>query len=89
MKIEIIEGFHLPEARTVKDNTYYSQKAYINKGGAFPEQFLVPLAAPINAYPIGNYEIDPNSYQVNQYGSLEINRFNLKLLPIKNNTLSK
>ena len=80
MKISIIENYHLPIAKTIKEKTYYSQLAFINKGGPFPEQFEIPLDAPINAYPIGdNYRLTDDSFTINQYGTLELNRFRMKL----------
>lgn len=80
MNISILDGFHLPKSRQVKENTFYSQTAYADMGGAFPVAFEIPLETPAHAYPIGNdYVLSPSSFKVNQYGNLELNRFQIKL----------
>jgi hypothetical protein len=80
MNVSILEGFHLPTTKTIKENTFYEQKAYADMGGAFPVEFKLPLNSPVEANPIGSdYELDPASFKINQYGNLEIDRFNIKL----------
>lgn len=83
MKISILDGYHLPKSKTVKDNTFYSQTAYAYLGGAFPVAFEIPLETPAHAYPIGDdYTLCPSSFKVNQYENLELNRFKLKLVRV-------
>jgi hypothetical protein len=80
MNVSIIEGFHQPATKTIKENTFYEQKAYADFEGPYPVEFKIALNAPVDAYPIGSdYELDPSSYKVNQYGNLELDRFNIKL----------
>lgn len=81
MKISIVQGHHLPESRTTKVGLMWSQRAYAHLGGAFPAEIKVSLQSPQDAYPVGEYELSDESFGVGQYGDLEINRFNFKLVP--------
>jgi hypothetical protein len=83
MKISIKQGYETVIPKVVNDKTYFNQKAYADFGGPYPVEFLLSIDGPAQAYPIGDYTLDPSSYRVNQYGSLEINRFEIKLLPFK------
>ncbi|MBL4607955.1 MAG: hypothetical protein JKY01_09030, partial [Pseudomonadales bacterium] len=82
MKVAIIDGHHQPEVKQNKDQTrtWYEQKAFIDLGGAFPVQFKISLNNITEAFPVGDdYELTPESYKVNQYDNLEIDRWNLKI----------
>ncbi len=61
----------------------HEQRAYVHQGGAHPTPFTLSLRSPAEAYPAGDYELDPSSLQVNGYGGLELNRFEMRLTPIK------
>ena len=89
--VEIIEGHHLPISKTIKEKTYYSQKAYIDLGGPFPVEFDLPIEAPVNANPIGKgYVLCPSSFKVNQYGNLELDKYNTKIIrPLPHNAATK
>jgi hypothetical protein len=90
MKIEIMENHSAVQSRNVPgkdgkpDNTFYSQKAYAHTGGAFPVEFKIPLSNHNDAYRVGVYQLDPESYQVGRFGDLEINRYEMKLIPLEN-----
>ena len=82
MKITIVEGHHQPESRTTQKGLMWSQKAYADLGGAFPAQMKITLQSPNEAYRPGDYELSPESFRIGQYGDLEVNRFNIKLVPV-------
>lgn len=81
MKITIVQGHHQPDSRNTQKGTMWSQKAYADLGGAFPAEIKISLQSPERAYAVGEYELSPQSFKVGQYGDLEVNRFNIKLVP--------
>jgi hypothetical protein len=91
MKIEILttNNAHLPVPRTFKgrdgkpDRTVYEQKAYVHLGGVFPVEFKLSHDDHNNAYEAGTYKLNPESFKVGQYGDLQLDRFNIKLEPVK------
>jgi len=48
----------------------------------FPVEMNVSLGENDQPYPAGKYEIAESSFQINQYGSLELSKYNLKLVPV-------
>lgn len=82
MKIEIVAGHHQPHSRQTKNGgMMYWQDGYCHMGGAFPTQVRIPLRDQTKAYPPGQYDLSPESFTVGQYGDLQINRFELFLIP--------
>lgn len=79
----------MPTPRTFKgkdgkpDRTVYEQKAFAHLGGVFPVQFTLTHDDHKNAYEIGEYQLAPESFKIGPYGDLQIDRYNLKLKPIK------
>ena len=82
MKVSILKGHEQVQQKQVKDRTFYEQLAYAHLGGAFPVEFRLTVRDAHSGYPVGDYELDPGSFRVNQFNSLEINRFELKLQPL-------
>jgi len=87
MKIEIIKGHEQPISRSINTQNgqkmIHEQTAYAYTGGAFPVEFKIPLNSAADAYGVGEYTLDPRSFQVNRFGSLEINRFEIRLVAEK------
>lgn len=87
MKIEIIKGHEQPISRMITTQngpkTIHEQTAYAYTGGAFPVEFKIPLDSHGDAYPVGEYSLHPGSFTVNRFGSLEINRFQIRLVAEK------
>ena len=81
LKISIIEGHHLVQQRQTKNGVRYFQEAYAHLGGAFPQQIEIPLRAPTDGKPIGDYELDISTFQVGRFKNLELNPFELRLKP--------
>lgn len=81
LKISIIDGHHQALSRTTKNGVRYFQEAYVHLGGAFPQQIEIPLKAPADANPIGDYSLDVSNFQAGKYKNLELNPFELKLVP--------
>jgi hypothetical protein len=78
--LEVVEGHHVVEQKLSRDNKpYFEQKAYAHFGGAFPQEFVMRLESPANAYAIGKYIIKSESFRVNQYRKLELNPYGLVL----------
>ncbi|NQV69170.1 MAG: hypothetical protein HQ498_03990 [Pseudohongiella sp.] len=86
MKVPVIkienEEAHF-DLRTIGTRQVKEQNAYADLGGKHP--LLIKFNLPesqTTAYPVGQYSIDVASYRIGKYGSLEINPFELKLLPL-------
>lgn len=82
LKIKIIEGHHQPQSRNTKNGVRYYQNAYADLGGAFPQHIEVPLRNPVDAKPVGEYTIELSSFQVGRFKNLELNPFELNLVPM-------
>lgn len=90
MMIEILDtnGANIPVPRTFAAKgdrparTVYEQKAYLHKGGVFPEEFLITHNDPNEAYPVGRYQLSGPSFKINQYKQLELDRFKIALTPL-------
>ncbi|RDL42757.1 hypothetical protein DN730_18230 [Marinomonas piezotolerans] len=90
LKISIIEGHNLPQSRNTKSGLRYYQEAYAHLGGAYPQQIEIPLQAPTDAKPVGEYELDLSAFRVGRFKNLELNPFDLPLIPTaKNISLGK
>ena len=90
LKISIIEGHNLPQSRNTKNGLRYFQQAYAHMGGAYPQEIEIPLQAPTDAKPVGEYELALSAFRVGRFKNLELNPFDLPLVPItKNITLGK
>ena len=63
--------------------TIHEQQAYYHNGGAYPMPFKLSIRTPADAYPSGEYTLHPDSFTTNQYGNLELNRFEMRLVPLK------
>jgi hypothetical protein len=81
LKISVIDGHHLVQQRQTKNGVRYFQEAYAHLGGAFPQQIEIPLRDPADAKPIGDYTLDLSTFQVGRFKNLELNPFELKLVP--------
>lgn len=77
LKIEVKEGFHLPESRTFNETVRWSQKMYVHAGGAYPFEAKLPLDGPQDALEVGIYTLQPSAFQAGKYGDLELNRFDM------------
>lgn len=79
---------HLPEPRTFPAKgdraarTVYEQKVYADMGGIFPVMFKISHDDHNAAYPVGEYELAPSSFKINQYDQLELDRYNIRLTPL-------
>lgn len=85
MIIEIIKGSDVPTSRQFKnkpDELSWSQPAFAHLGGHFPVEIKLPLKNATFAHPVGKYNLDKDSFKVGQYGDLEINRWEINLVPI-------
>ena len=84
--IEILEGRNTPIARNVNTKkgpqTFFHVDAYAHLGGAFPVQFRLPAQSSTHIFSPGHYQLSPESFKVGQYGDLEIDRFNMALVPL-------
>lgn len=71
-------------SRTYQSNgetkTRYYQEAGIEKRG-FQELIVIQLRQDEDPYKAGEYTVDPSSYRAGRYGDLEINPFELRLIP--------
>ncbi len=88
LKISIVEGHHHPKSKNTKSGVRHHQDAYVHLGGAYPQQIEIPLNSAAEAFAIGDYQLNLNSFRVGKYKSLELNPFELNLLPF-NKSVSK
>ena len=83
LKISIIDGHHQPQSRPTKSGMRHYQEAYAHMSGVYPQQIEIPLKNPSEAKPVGDYTLDLSSFQVGRYKNLELNPFELQLVPIQ------
>lgn len=58
------------------------QRAALDLGGGYELPFRVTLGnGPV--YPVGDYQLSPDSFKLTEYGDLQLGR-SIKLLPMKN-----
>ncbi len=86
MKIQILKGHEAPVINQFttskgKDMTLYEQKAYMHKGGAFPEEFTISHGTAGEVLPVGDYKICPTSFEKNNFGSLSLSQYDTKFIP--------
>ena len=62
--------------------TIHEQQAYFHTGSAYPMPFKLSIRTPADAYPSGEYTLHPDSFTVNKFGGLEINRFEAPAAPM-------
>jgi len=77
--IILIKSVNVVTSKTNKGTTIVRQQAAIDQGRDFPLVFELVVDKP---YQPGQYRLDENAYRVNQYGSLELDPYNLKLVPL-------
>jgi len=96
--IEILDkdGAHIPTPKTFAakpaigdkparaERTVFEQKAFVDLGGVFPVLMKITLDDHKDAYPVGKYQISPDSFEVNNFGQLALKRFDFKLIPLTN-----
>lgn len=83
MLIEVFQENTNKCVKTVGDNDFHFQVAYLHlESTKFPVEFQLSLGRSDSAYPAGMYSLSDSSFRVNQYGSLELNRFAMKLIPV-------
>ncbi len=86
MKIEIFDS-HV-EQRQVggrdghPPRIFYDQEAYAHLGGRFPSQFRLSHREFKNIYKPGQYKLAASSYRIGRYGDIELNPYELKLVPL-------
>lgn len=68
---------------TGEQRTIHEQQAYFHTGGAYPVPFKLSIRNASEAYPSGKYTLHPSSFRVNKFGTLELNRYEIRLSPIK------
>ena len=73
-----IDSKKLPSGRKV-----YSQVGYVQLKGKYPREITIPLEENQKAYKTGKYHIGLDSYQISQYGKLELHPYQLILIPVK------
>lgn len=85
--IEIFEGKNTPLARNVTTKsgpkTFYHVPAAVDTGGLYPVEFRFPVESENHFITPGKYTLPNTSFKVGPYGDLEIDRFNMLLVPIK------
>jgi hypothetical protein len=58
------------------------QIAYMHTGDLYPVKVIFNFNNAHECQAVGKYYLSPQSFRVNLYGSLELDRFNLKFVPV-------
>lgn len=82
MSIVTVKEVKVREEVNRKTGAVFHKQKVALKQGAYELPFDIPVS-PDRPYPIGDYLISPESYRINQYGGLELNRFELALDRLK------
>ena len=88
LKIEIFADCAQVETKVIPANekrgavTIYHQRVYCYFGGKFPEECFFPVADTNSGYPAGVYTLAPTSFTRDNFNNLDLNRFNLSLIPL-------
>lgn len=83
LKFEIVQGHHTPRSVIRGDKTRLEQEIYMHKGEAFPTKVVLSFDNAHECLPVGNYTLCQSSFRTNQYNSLELDRWNLKFIPME------
>lgn len=75
----IIKSSNVRQEKTQKGTVIIKQQAAMDQGRDFPLVFDLVVSEP---YPAGEYILDPGSFRISQYGSLELDPYGLKLKPL-------
>lgn len=65
----------------------WKQQVAINVGGDFQLPFEVEVKSQDSGYPVGEYYLAPECFRVSRFGSIEINSFSVRLVPIQQSKL--
>ena len=77
---EMIDEREVAATPTREAFTSYSQAALLWKDGEkWPSQFRITMQKGQAPHPKGKYEIMDESFSVNQYGGLELSRYNFAM----------
>lgn len=61
-------------------------RGHLQRVGLVQGGFALPFDVSVDPgkpYPVGDYTIAPESFRLNQFGGLELNRYELQLVPVK------
>lgn len=89
LKIEIFDEDVKVNIRTIKPKDdkpgrdIYEQEAYVYLGGKFPTLMKLSLEKGQEPYAAGTYTLHSSSFNVNNYGSLELKRFGQLIEPLE------
>lgn len=83
---EIVKGHEQVTPNTFgtgeKARTVMQQDLYMYNGDLYPVKTVHSFDNAHEQLPVGKYYISPKSFRVNQYGSLELDRYNTVYLPL-------
>jgi hypothetical protein len=86
MKIEVVDATSEHREITLKATgdvrKVYNQNVYIWKDNEkYPIKSRIPLENS-SPYPVGMYALSDGAFEVGQYGDLQINRYEIRLIPL-------
>ncbi|MCG3887146.1 G5P family DNA-binding protein [Photobacterium leiognathi] len=93
LKIEIFPEHEKKQSKLIPGKegkpakTIYEQIAYAYLGGKFPVEMKLTLSEEDQAYKAGLYTLDSSSFTVNNFGSLELKRYGLKIVELEEGEL--
>lgn len=89
LKFQIVQDHHQPRGVKRGEREFLEQDIYMHKGEAFPTKVTLSFQNAHECLGVGFYSLCPSSYRTNQYGSLELDRFNMKFIATEEKQLSK
>jgi hypothetical protein len=89
LRFQIVQDHHTPISVKRGEREFLQQDIYMHKGEAFPTKVILNFQNAHECLAVGFYSLCPSSYRTNQYGTLELDRFNMKFNSLEHKQLSK
>ena len=89
LRFQIVQDHHMPISVKRGDREFLQQDIYMHKGEAFPTKVILNFQNAHECLGVGFYTLCPSSYRTNQYGSLELDRFNMKFISVEQKHVQK
>lgn len=85
--IEVLEGKNTPIMRNQKikgeDRKFFHIPVAVEMGKLYPVEVRWSVESETHFISPGKYTLSESSFKVNQYGDLELDRYNMALIPLR------
>lgn len=76
-----VRDYEVPNKDGSKQKRYSQEEIYLYTGARFPLVISVNIDSVAECYPPGEYILNPKCLRVSKYGGLELDSYNISLLP--------